>query len=70
MVDVLYTYYKIRNTYFILLDVCFDIGKSWVRVLDVLYAHFDIRESYLRTVDIQDTHFSIRKVCVWHACGC
>ena len=36
MVDVLYTYYKIRNTYFILLDVCFDIGKSCVRVLDVL----------------------------------
>ena len=61
MADVLYTQYKIRKSYFLTLDVSFDIRGRCVRLLAFLYARFDIRGSYLRTVDVLDARFEIRE---------
>ena len=64
MEDDLYMHYKIRKSYFMMLDVCLDIRKTCVWMVYILYTRFNFRESYLRSVDVLYTGFDIRKTCV------
>ena len=61
MVDDLYAHYKVQKSYFIMLDVCFDIWKSSVWMVHVLYTCFYIWKGFVTIVNVLYTPFQISK---------
>ena len=56
------TGFDIQQAYVDFLDKCFDIWKSFVRKVVVLYTHFKALKSSDRLIGVR---FDIRKTCVW-----
>ena len=61
MVDVLCMHFKIQKSYSSMGNICFDIRKRCVWMLDLLYLCFNFRDINLRMVDIWDTRFGTQK---------